>query len=141
MSLYNTILGHTPITKALNMFIDGRAPANRFPRFRDAFLIKEGHILQIYTRLGNKASWEKEIDQIRSMPGYIDEEIVDYFDNTYRIFQFKLKGKNLENGKQVWSGFNYNDTLYKITLEGMYRKRSELLGIKYDAKEVSSAQG
>jgi len=133
MSLHELILGQTPISNSLDMFVKARNPKSKFHRYRDAFLIERGTVLQIYTRLGNEEYWKKEIKKIRSREGYLDRDMIDYFDNTYRIFHFKLSGRSLSNGRKIWEVYRGINALDKITLDGMYKRRSEILGLYYYA--------
>jgi hypothetical protein len=94
MSLYNLLMGATPATFFVLPML-GKHP-EEYPRFRDCFTGDEtrpeydDHI-HIYTRTGgvNREEYERENDEIRSMPGFVTD-FDDSFDSTYASWVFKV---------------------------------------------------
>jgi hypothetical protein len=107
MSFYNLMNGVNHATYfALPML--GKHP-EEYPRFRDCFVGKLSRaeekdqfgiplmklttdsVLSVFTRVGgsNRGSYEKEIEELRSVPEYI-EDYDDSFDSTFAVFVFSV---------------------------------------------------
>lgn len=108
MSLYNMINGVQPETWLLLPML-GKHP-DEYPRFRDCFAGKATNsdendqfgiprkqkdlskkLISVYTRVGggNREDYQKEIDELRAMPGYV-EDYDDDFDCTFATFVFEV---------------------------------------------------
>ena len=107
MSMYNMINGNNPAVTILLPMLGKHY--NEYPRFRDCWVNarewkladngmpyvgdKEDYNgeakLYVYTRVGggNRDDYEDEIEELRSMPTYI-EDYDDAFDSTYATFVF-----------------------------------------------------
>lgn len=121
MSLYNMINGVQPATFFILPML-GRHP-DEYPRFRDCFVGKEHSdeevdqfgvpkhkhgeemLISVYTRVGggNRDDYESEIEQLRNMPGYV-EDFDDDFDSTFATFVFKVPEKFESDFKLVKEG-------------------------------------
>ena len=76
-----------------------------FDRFRDAELIKDGTVIQIFTRLGggNREDYPKTWQKIQSHELYITD-YDDEFDETYAYIEFYVPEKYKETAKKMFKG-------------------------------------
>ena len=87
----------------------GKHPDN-YPRFRNVFLKDEeypeydNHI-HVYTRVGggNRESYEDEITELQSMPGYVTDHD-DSFDSTFATFVFSVPDEWKPDFDKIISG-------------------------------------
>lgn len=123
MSLYQMTNGVNLATFIILPLL-GKHPES-YPRFRDCFItdskpkgmmeqICENEpndfseykdTIKIYTRIGggNREEYEKEIEELRNMPGYIADED-DNFDSTYATFIFKIPEKYINDINLIKEG-------------------------------------
>lgn len=108
MSLYNMLNGVNPATFYI-LPILGKHP-DSYPRFRDCFVgeltnskdevdmfgipvkkVSGEKLISVYTRVGggNRDGYEAEIEELRSMKGYV-KDYDDDFDSTFATFVFKV---------------------------------------------------
>lgn len=117
----------------------GKHP-EKYPRFRDCFFGKmfqskqtdqfgipiwehgDEDMISIYMRIGgqNRADYAKEIDALRTRPGYI-EDFDDTFDDTFCVFVFDVPKKFVKDFKKIREGrFTETSRKYKDTVESVF---------------------
>ena len=100
MSLYNRLFGENEDAVALLGMIN--LTRNKFVRYRDVYLNKEGTKIIVLTRLGgaNREDYFEIIENVKANPYYI-KDYDDEFDNTYAYFEFKVPEKYADTCKKI----------------------------------------
>jgi len=95
MSLYNQLFGENKDAGALLAMI--RLSREDFPRYRDAWLNKDGNIITVFTRSGgdNRKSYQSIISSLRKN-NWFKSDFDDDFDNTYAYFKFNVPKEYLD---------------------------------------------
>lgn len=89
MSLYNKIFGENEDAAALLGML--HLTRNKFGRYRDAYLNKEGTVITVVTRIGggNKHDYNQVYTDMKRHPHYL-KDYPDEFDETYQYFDFNV---------------------------------------------------
>lgn len=111
----------------------GKHP-DAYPRFRDCFTgdpdhPEYDHYIHVYTRIGggNREDYEKEINDLRSMEGYVIDHDDD-FDTTFATFVFKVPSNFQEDYKKISEGkIKETSVEYRKMLYDVYPKLKEKL--------------
>ena len=142
MSLYNMINGVNPATFFILPML-GKHP-DGYPRFRDCFIGKQTNdesetdtfgipkkkldtnkkLISVYTRAGggNRDDYANEIQELRSMAGYI-EDYDDDFDSTFATFVFEVPAQFIEDYDKVLEGSIIETSQeYKNIVDRVYPK-------------------
>ena len=138
MSLYNMINGINPATFFILPMIAERHPES-YPRFRDCFVgelsnstetnefniplkeLSKSKTISLYTRTGggNRDDYFAEINDVRSIPGFI-KDYDDDFDSTYMTFLFAVPKEFEHDFDLIMEGRikeiseNYKARLYRV---------------------------
>jgi hypothetical protein len=102
MSTYNMVNGTHPFAGAVLTMLDKEA--DWFPRFRDAYILRDPARLVVMTRTG-EGSWADEDTvaknkDIEALPGFIEAKN-DSFDKTFRHFYFEVPEEYRERTANV----------------------------------------
>jgi hypothetical protein len=124
----------------------GKHP-DEYPRFRDCFLGDEEKEITdkilVYTRVGggNREHYEEEIEELRSMPTYV-EDYDDDFDNTFANFifdipeEYKADYDLIMNGKLQEISEEYKAKMYEV-----FPKLEEKFDEVFNPKEKEDTDG
>ena len=118
MSLYNRLFGENEDAAALLGML--HLTKNKFGRYRDVYLNKEGTVISVLTRIGggNRSDYNQVYTDIKKHPHYI-KDYPDDFDDTYQYFDFSVPEEYL------WTCSKMAPKDDRLSVGDMFKKETE----------------